>query len=724
MANEPLATMRPPSGGDGGVLAGLRADVAAAYHPDGVPPLVAAAFDFAAAAHAPQRRRSGEPYIVHPAAAAVELARHGADDATVAAGLCHDVLEDCGVSREEMAAALGEEVTTLVEGVTRIGQIRDRTRRGAADAQGAANLARLVGCIAGDVRVLLIKLADRLHNMRTLHHLPAEKRARIARETLDIFAPLAHRAGVDDWAGELEDLAFRYADPDAWTELEVELARVAPDRELLEREATATLASALAAGGVDATLSSRTKGRWSLWRKLRADGRTVVEVADLVGVRVVVGSLADCYTALGVAHGTFLPVPGGFKDYVALPKPNGYQSLHTKVVDASGRRFEVQIRTIQMDQVARFGTAAHHRYKNPAAVVATDPALDPESFLEELRAELSQQADVLVLTPRGDVVTLPAGSCAIDFAYAVHTEVGHRCSGARVNGALRPIRAPLHTGDTVEVLTRPDGRPSRDWLDSVRTPHARNRIRRFFAETDRATNERLGREAVDRALAARQVPAGRQREEAAARAAAHLGFGGTADLYRRVGEGSVQTRRVTAAVVSPGSAAEPPAPAPATSVGAPELAGLRFQVAQCCLPDGEADLVGYVTVGRGVTVHRADCRNLAALVASLDAAGRGRVLPLSTGFGAGYAVAVEAADRPGLLAEVTGVLAAHGVGIRSSETATDRRLGVVERFVCDPPADPDALRAALLAVPGVRRVQLQPSGRVPTGRRPRRRRRA
>lgn len=508
-----------------------------------VPDLCRHALRFAADAHHGQTRRSGEPYITHPLAAACELASEGFDPATVAAGLCHDVLEDCGVTAQEMTAALGAEVTAIVEGVTRIGAVRKTPGTKAAD------MARLIGSIAGDERVLAVKLADRLHNMTTLDALPEEKRRRIATETLEIFAPLAHRSGADRWAAQLADLGFRYAKPDKWEELDVALELTGGDRDQMSKEAETLLGRELGRAKIKASVTSRTKGRWSLWLKMTRDNRALSEIDDVVGVRVVAETIPDCYAALGVAHSTFLPVPGKVKDYIALPKSNGYQSLHTTVMDDKGRRFEVQIRTTQMDQTARFGSAAaHHRYKNALGAIDSDPDLTaPESFLDELRGELAQQSDVLILTPGGDVITLPVGACAIDFAYAIHTDIGHRCVGANVNGQLRPLRMPLHSGDQVEILTGSEPNPSASWLDSVVTAKARTNIRRWLAH------------------------AGHPLDDAALPPTAAL------DSNKR------------------------------------SFVGLRLQPATCCCPTDSDELVGYLTPRRSVVVHTASCRQVPGL---------------------------------------------------------------------------------------------------------------
>lgn len=656
-----------------------------------LPENVEKATKLAEKAHRGQTRKSGEPYITHPVAVGVELIKNGWDPETVAAGICHDVVEDCGVTTEELAELLGQQTASLVDGVTRVGQVRGRDL----DEIHAVNLAKLVGFIAGDVRVLAVKLADRLHNMRTLEYLLDDKRQRIARETLEIYAPLAKRIGAEQWAGELEDLGFRWGMPEEWGELEKDLERLAYNQQQLELQATKAAVEALRKGDITASVSSRAKGRWSLWQKLQKTGRDILEVSDLVGLRVIVGSEMDCYGALGTLHKTFTPVPQRFKDYIAIPKTNGYQSLHTTVVDEQGRRFEIQIRTSQMHNQALWGNAAHHAYKIGEPLIGADPALSAEQFLEELKTELSQQQEILVLTPKGRVINLPVGACGIDFAYAVHTEVGHSCVGVKVNGALRPIRAPLHTGDVVEVITRKEASPKRDWLENVTTAAARNRIRRYFAQQDRSINEARGKEAVETMIRERRIPG-----EPTDKEAQKLGCGTKTDLYIKLGEGSMSVSRLASLYEGAPKRKIPTKMREPAKTWVPELEGLRFQLAQCCRPVDGDEMVGYVTVGRGVSVHRAECLNVQNLQKSLREEEAGRILKIATR--RGWEITVKASDRPGLLADVSAVFADSGVDITSSATVTKRQK-VTETFYCAnaDAGSVDALVGKLRDVPSV-----------------------
>lgn len=645
-----------------------------------LPPILDDALILARGGHAGQRRRSGEPYLIHPIHVATLLAESGWDLTTIAAGLCHDLLEDTAVRPAEIEHAIGPEGYSLVSGVTRMDHIRTHEAAGE-----AADIQRLLGAVAGDVRVLAVKLADRLHNIRTLEHLDHERQVRISRQTLELIAPLAHRVGALAWARELEDTCFQYAYPTEALTLEAALLSGAAGRIELERDAVTTIAAALALHGVEARVESRTKGRWSLWTKLQRVG-SLDQVWDQVGIRVITADPAGCYAALGVVHATFVPVPGRFKDYIALPKANQYRALHTVVVDEFGRHFEVQLRDETMDLEARYGSAAHYRYKQgvprPGLQLATDlTGLGPEQFLEELRAELANTEQIMVLTPRGDVISLPKGSCAIDFAYAVHTEIGHCTVGAKVNGRLRPIRRPLETGDTVEILTRTTPQPSRDWLDSVASAGARAKIRRHFSQQDRAEHERTGRIQVDRALVAAGL------ESVGEGMLIRAGVGEPSELYRLIGSGRLDVARVLPQpqplprrLITRSLRRRPSSDALMPDEPLSALSGLRSQPAGCCSPKERDSLVGYVSIGRGLILHRADCLNLVALRSSLSPADQGRIIPLP---GTSDTVVVRATDREGLLAEIAAEFARLGIRIAGSRTgsaggAVELRLGVTD----------------------------------------------
>ncbi|HEX2191914.1 MAG TPA: bifunctional (p)ppGpp synthetase/guanosine-3',5'-bis(diphosphate) 3'-pyrophosphohydrolase, partial [Acidimicrobiales bacterium] len=484
-----------------------------ARHPKAPTTLVRRAYEVAAEAHTGQMRVSGDPYIHHPVAVAAILADLGLDDVTLAAALLHDAVEDTGLTLDGVISEFGQEVATIVDGVTKL----DRVRFDSREAQQAASMRKMLVAMAKDIRVLLIKLADRLHNMRTLAALPQEKRQRIAQETLDIYAPLAHRLGIAGVKWQLEDLSFATLYPKRYAEIEQMVSTRAPERERYLASVVDVVTARLVELRIDAEVTGRPKNLWSIYEKMVVKGKEFDDIYDLVGIRVVVGTVKDCYAALGTIHATWKPVQGRFKDYIAMPKFNLYQSLHTTVVGPEGKPLEVQIRTREMHQRAEYGIAAHWGYKegSPRADVAwlnrivdwQADTSDPQEFMETLKVDLEQD-EVFVFTPKGDVVTLPVGATPIDFAYAIHTEVGHRCIGARVNGRLIPLDSRLHSGDTVEVFTsKVEGAgPSRDWLKVAITPRARNKIRHWFSKSRRDEAIANGHDDLVRALRREGLP--------------------------------------------------------------------------------------------------------------------------------------------------------------------------------------------------------------------------
>src|SRR3989440_3640454 len=492
------------------------APLIAAYrdrHRKGDTALIEQAFEVARVAHADQVRRSGEPYIAHPLGVAMILADLGLDDVTIAAALLHDAVEDTTVTGEDLQERFGPDVAAIVDGVTKL----DRLQFDSKEAQQAATLRKMLVAMAKDTRVLLIKLADRLHNMRTISSLPESKQQRIAQETLDIYAPLAHRLGIADVKWQLEDLAFDVLHPKRYAEIEQMVTLRAPEREEYLEQVLAELRARLAGLNIDAEVRGRPKNYWSIYEKMVVQGKEFDDVQDLLGVRVVVESVKDCYAALGSIHAMWKPVQGRFKDYIAMPKFNLYQSLHTTVVGPSGKAVEVQIRTQEMHRRAEFGVAAHWGYKErePAEdllwlqrmVDWQQETSDPGEFMEALKVDLEYD-EVFVFTPKGKVITLAAGATPVDFAYAIHTDVGHRCIGARVNGRLVPLDSGLASGDTVEIFTsKVEGAgPSRDWLQFVHTPKAKTKIRQWFSRERRVDAIDTGREELAKAFRKEGLP--------------------------------------------------------------------------------------------------------------------------------------------------------------------------------------------------------------------------
>jgi GTP pyrophosphokinase len=649
--------------------------------------VVTRATDYAMAAHAGQMRASGDAYVSHPLAVALIVIRElGLDPVAVAAALLHDVPEDTERTLADVEAEFGSAIAILVDGVTKLTQAGARTKEQAA----AETIRKMLLAMSIDVRVVLIKLADRLHNMRTIGSLPPANAARIAHQTLDIYAPLAERLGLWQLKGELEDRSFAVLEPARFAEVSAALAAGERSRDAYIRRVIAVLAPALADAGIKATISGRPKHLYSIWRKMVRKAAAFGEVYDAYAVRLITDDVRDCYGALGVVHALWPPVPGEFDDYIATPKSNGYQSLHTAVVALDGRPLEVQIRTAAMHQASESGIAAHWHYKEGSgADRAYDSKLawlrqlidwqhdvvDAGEFVEGLKLDLFRD-QVFVFTPTGDVKTLPAGSGPLDFAYLVHTQIGHRASGARVNGKMVPFGHVLASGDQVEILTSKDQSrgPSRDWLKLVHTPGARAKIRAYFRTANRADNIASGREALDREL-----------RRLARRDLTSLGTGelltisrsmGHADLdefYAAIGDGSVRPGTVVARLGVIGDEGAPlPLHAPAARSGPVDqvrvagASGLLTRVGGCCHPIPGEPIVGYVTRGKGVTIHRKSCPTVTA---ERD---KGRLLDAEWEGGPAttYQVAVrlECQDRPGILAEVTTVLAADRVNIVSART--------------------------------------------------------
>ncbi|MGI6540378.1 MAG: RelA/SpoT family protein [Bacillota bacterium] len=644
---------------------------AGANRPDADLSVIERAWDYARDAHDGQVRESGEPYFDHPVAVAFILADMNLDPNTIAAGLLHDVIEDTGRSYEEISQVFGSEIATLVDGVTKLSRMDFKSR----EEQQAESLRKMFVAMAKDIRVILIKLADRLHNMQTLDFSPPDKQRRVAGETLEIYAPLAHRLGMWRMKWELEDLSLRYLDTDAYYDLVEKVATKRQEREGYIEEARETLEAALTEIGISAEIQGRPKHFYSIYRKMEKQGKDFSEIWDLMGLRVIVGTLRECYAVLGAVHSIWKPIPGRFKDYVAMPKSNMYQSLHTTVIGPRGEPLEIQIRTWEMHRTAEYGIAAHWRYKEGGGGGDFEDKItwlrqilewqketrNGTEFVETLKVDLFSD-EVYVFTPRGDVKTLPAGSTPIDFAYAVHTDVGHSCSGARVNGRMVPLNTKLATGDIVEIITsKSQAGPSRDWLAIAKTSKAKGKIRQWLKEEQREASVEQGKELVEKELKklGLQVRAN-MKEERLLEVAQKFSYQSTDDLLASVGYGKLSAAQVVTKLVPERAADETPKPSPAKKkagsshgVRVPGVDNLLVRFARCCNPVPGDPIVGYVTRGRGVSVHRKDCPNAMIIVN----AEKDRVVDVywDTKDGESYPVEIEmeAYDAPGLL---TGVI--------------------------------------------------------------------
>ncbi len=693
--------------------------------------LIRRAYAFAADAHEGQDRLSGEPFIEHPLAVATILADLGLDTTTLVAALLHDTVEDTPVTLEGLLAEFGPEVVRIVDGLTKIETIGFKTR----EHEQAENVRKMIVAMAGDIRVLLIKLADRLHNMRTLSALTPNKQRANATETLEIYAPLAHRLGVEQVKWELEDLSFKTLHPGPYHEIASLVEKRRGERQqYIDGVLQAARTRLREAGVVKAEVDGRPKHLYSIYEKMVVGGKEFNEIYDLAGLRVLVDSIRDCYGALGAIHSLWKPVPGRFKDYVAMPKSNMYQSLHTTVVGPQGRPIEVQIRTKEMHRTAEYGIAAHWRYKEGRdarrAKEAADLAwlgqmlewlkdmADPREFMEGLKIDL-YGGQVFVFTPKGDVINLPAGATPVDFAYAIHTEVGHRTIGAKVSGKLVPLDYELRTGDTIEVLTsKAQGEgPSQDWLRFVKTPRARNKIRQWFSRERREDALEQGRDALQRLMRKQNVPFKRlATEDALAQVAAEMKFQDLESLYVGVGESHVSPQSVIARLtrivsgttqddVTEPALARPVRVEPSdvtSGVVVPGSVDVWVRLARCCTPVPGDDIIGFVTRGQGVSVHRRDCPNARALMDQSE-----RLIEVSWRAGRPtsfvVAIQVEALDRTRLLSDVATVLSDHHVNIVSATSAVGRDRITNLRFTFEL-ADITHLSGILAAVKKVENV--------------------
>ncbi|MGH8273640.1 MAG: RelA/SpoT family protein [Gammaproteobacteria bacterium] len=573
---------------------------------------------YAGEAHRDQRRMSGEPYVTHPLAVAGILAGMSLDAATLEAALLHDVIEDTPAERAELVELFGEEVAALVDGVSKLTQIRFESRR---EAQ-AENFRKMVLAMVADVRVIVIKLADRLHNMRTLAVMPPEKRRRIARETLEIYAPIAQRLGMRKIRLELEDIGFQHLYPDRYRVLARAVRRGRGQRVSAVPKMVKTLAGRCETAGIEAEVGGRDKALYSIYRKMRAKQLPLAEVMDIHGIRMVTDSVDDCYRVLGLVHAAYKPVPGRFKDYIAIPKANGYQSLHSVIVGPTGQPVEAQIRTEAMEQVAENGIAAHWMYKTGQGAAGDElrtrawlsslddiraESANPLEFLEHVKVDLAP-GEIYVFTPKGEIMRLPSGATPVDFAYAVHTDVGNACVSARVDRRVVPLRTPLRTGQTVEVVTARSARPNPAWLNFVVSAKARSALHRYLRDLKAEDAERLGRRMLEQALARYKI-ALKKTGDKLGEIARRLKASGEHDLLRRIGNGEFPAPLVAQHFLSPEETGAGTAGAPIEIHG---TEGLAVTLARCCHPIPGDRIAGLLTRGKGLVVHRVDCKNLAA----------------------------------------------------------------------------------------------------------------
>jgi guanosine-3',5'-bis(diphosphate) 3'-pyrophosphohydrolase len=702
-----------------------------ATHPKGDIAVLQKAYDIAERMHDGQKRKSGDPYITHPLAVATILAELGMTAPTLCAALLHDTVEDTPYTLDELTADFGDEVRQLVDGVTKL----DKVKYG--DSAQSETIRKMVVAMSRDIRVLVIKLADRLHNMRTLRYLRQDKQERIARETIEIFAPLAHRLGMNTIKWELEDLAFATLHPKVYDEIVRLVADRAPSRGQFLERVTSEVQSDLRHVKLKATVSSRPKHYYSIYQKMLVGGREFSEIFDLVGVRILVDSVADCYGVLGVLHARWNPIPGRFKDYISVPKFNMYQSLHTTVIGPQGKPVELQIRTYAMHRRAEYGVAAHWKYKEDATAGKSGKGSDGNDmlwlrelldwqsetedsvdFLDSLRFEINN-AGVYAYTPRGDLIQLPADSTPVDFAYAVHTEVGHACIGARVNGRLVSLESTLESGDVVEVFTSKsaDAGPSRDWLEFVASPRARNKIRQWFTKERREEAIERGKNSIAKQMRKEGLPLHRLfKHETLATVAQELQLPDVSTLYAAVGEGNVGAQNVVERVIDLAGGREGAQEDLAEATTLPGVGARRqpvenrdagvivegvdgdvlVKLARCCTPVPGDAVEGFVTRGSGVSVHRTDCVNLLALRSQPERLVAVRWAPTGKSTFL-VAVQVEGLDRPRLLSDITRVISDQHVNILSASLSTGRDRVAKSKFTFEM-ADPKHLGHVLSAV--------------------------
>jgi GTP diphosphokinase / guanosine-3',5'-bis(diphosphate) 3'-diphosphatase len=679
------------------------------YDPSADLGLIQRSYEFAAERHAGQRRRSGDPYVVHPVGVARIISQLRLDVPSICAGLLHDCVEDTSATAEDIGQLFGTEIQFLVEGVTKLGKIPWNTR----EERQAENFRKMLLAMARDIRVILIKLADRVDNMRTLQFMPRDKQERISRETREIYAPLANRLGIQWMKVELEDLGFRYLEPDEFRALSGRMAETAESRQAYIDEVCGKLRTVLAEAEINAQISGRAKHLWSIFQKIKKTGRDLDQIFDLIAFRVLTDSVRDCYAVLGVVHSNWTPVPGRFKDFIALPKPNLYQSLHTTVIGPRADRMEVQIRTQEMHRTAEQGIAAHWKYKeqngsSPGGPGGADGKAfawlrqlmewqrdlkDPTEFIETVKIDLFQD-EVFVFTPKGDVKALPKGATPIDLAYAVHSKVGEHCSGARVNGLIVPLRYALRNGDTVEILTSANQKPSKDWLKFVITSRAKTKIRHHIRMEQRERSRQKGRDLLARELRKRKdmALATAERDGLLEAAATRLRIGTADDLLVAVGYGRISPEQATNAALpehaeqeGAPTAVEPdavpqPIKRPKRSIGGIRVQGeadIVVKFAKCCSPVPGDNIVGFISSGHSVVIHTRDCPKALDLdpIRRVDVAWDDESKTLRP-----VAIQVSCEDRPGLLASISKSFTEHGVNISQAKCRTTEDGRAVNTF--------------------------------------------
>lgn len=707
-------------------------DCVRAYQPAADAEMIRRAYEYSAKAHKGQTRKSGDPYFIHPASVAGIITELRLDTASVCAGLLHDVVEDTLATTKDIEREFGNEVASLVDGVTKLGKINFTSKE---DRQ-AENFRKMVVAMARDIRVLLIKLCDRVDNMRTLGHMSPEAQERIARETLEIYAPLANRLGIQAFKSELEDLSFRWLEPEGYAEVKNAIQKTANEREKYINEVTKTLAGRLAEQGFAAEVTGRAKHLYSVWRKMKANECTIDQIFDIIAFRVAVEGVSDCYAALGVIHSKWTPVPGRFKDYIALPKPNMYQSLHTTVIGPGRERIEIQIRTHEMNRVAERGIAAHWKYKEKhgGGIAESDAARfgwlrqlmewqkdlkDPAEFLEGVKVDLFQD-EVYVFTPKGEVRVFPRGSTPIDFAFAIHSQLGEHITGARVNGKLESLRYKLRNGDVLEVVTAPHQQPSKDWLDIAVTTRARAKIRNFLRQEQRDKSLKLGRELLEREFQKRGVSLSKllKNETELRNVLGTLSFAHLDEMFIGIGYGKVDPKDVLEIVAPPsvdGAKTTPPEQLREGRIagfvrkvikgddGGIRLNGIDdvlVRYAKCCNPLPGDDILGFITRGRGVTIHRRGCPK------AFDTDPERRVeisWDSKAKINRAVQLRVVTANRPGILATVGHTFSNMGINISEANcrAGDDGKAINVFTFVCTDLTQLKGVMKALQKVQGV-----------------------
>ena len=671
------------------------------YHPDADVDLLRRAYIFSAKAHQGQTRLSGESYLIHPIEVAAILANLKLDAATVAAGLLHDTIEDTPITSEEITSMFGEEVAMLVDGMTKLSRMELQSR----EQREADNFRKMIVAMAKDIRVILIKLADRLHNMRTLKSLPPEKQKRIAQETLDIYAPLANRLGISRIKTELEDLAFMYLNPEAYKDLSQKVNQRRIERETYINELIEIIKRQLAEHGYKGEVKGRPKHFYSIYQKMEKQGISFEDVYDLIAIRIITDTKVNCYAILGLIHSLWTPVPGRFKDFIGVPKSNLYQSLHTTVIGPKGQRVEFQIRTEEMHRLAEEGIAAHWRYKEKSAVSQREEQQfawlrqllewqrdlpDAKEFMETVKGDLFPDV-VYVFTPRGDVKELPQGSTPVDFAFSVHTDIGHQCVGAKVNGKIVPLKHVLRNGDKIEVITQTGHTPSRDWLKFVKTSKARTRIKAWLKAEERRRSILLGRELLEKDLRKHELsPSKIFKSDDLLKVANDMSHNTLDDLLAAIGYGKVSAHMVANKIAPDRPHIEPIPKRPPQKQAKPSGSSMKISgmdnmlihLSKCCNPVPGDKVVGFITRGRGVSIHTADCPNVGELTFDKE-----RLVEVAWGdFQPGahaVKISVRTEDKPGLLANVSSSISAAEANITHAEAITGDDKQATLNFTID-----------------------------------------